>query len=414
LGKTGLDSRKESDCRSFRVTAGDRILGYVAIDSTIGGRSCGGLRMLPALDEAEMRSLGHAMTLKYGFLGLPQGGAKAGVIGDPEAPEPERMKCLVEFGRAIEPLLRTHAYIPNSDMGTSNADIRYMLNAVGISAGRRELRSDRSGYYTACSVLAGVVQATRHVGLNLSQCTVAVEGFGSVGRPLAMLLDKAGGKIVAISNSLGGLYNPRGLEVDRLIQLAKEVGSRVVEVYPEAESISRETLLELPVDIICPCAHANSLNVDKVPRIAARVICAGANDPITPSAEYALSERGVVCLPDFVTNCGGVLGGTMEFASVSRAQIEAFIDEQIGARIAWLLGKAEAQRRTPRQVMVPLALHRFEEVAQSASDMTPLRRLFQMQLNLYRRGLIPGFFVAPLSIRYFSRTMVSPADLSTC
>ena len=117
MGKTGSDSRRESDCRSFRMTAGDRVLGHVAIDSTTGGGSCGGLRMLAALDEAEVRSLARTMTLKYGFLGLPQGSSKAGVICDPEAPEPERMKCLVEFGRAIEPLLRTQAYIPNSDMG---------------------------------------------------------------------------------------------------------------------------------------------------------------------------------------------------------------------------------------------------------------------------------------------------------
>jgi glutamate dehydrogenase/leucine dehydrogenase len=89
------------------------------------------------------------MTLKYGFLGLPQGGAKAGVIGNPEAPRAERLNRLVEFGHAIKPLLYTKTYIPNADMGTYSADIRHMLNAVGIRVGCRELQDNSSGYYTA-------------------------------------------------------------------------------------------------------------------------------------------------------------------------------------------------------------------------------------------------------------------------
>ena len=102
------------------VVEDSTVMGYVVIDSTVGGRSCGGLRMLPDVDEAEIRSLGRAMTLKYGFLGLPQGGAKAGVRGDPEAPQAERWRRLVEFGRAIAPLLRSHVYIPGTDMGTED------------------------------------------------------------------------------------------------------------------------------------------------------------------------------------------------------------------------------------------------------------------------------------------------------
>ena len=160
--------KDDANARIFTAVHNNHVLGYVAIDSTIHGRSCGGLRMLPDIDEAEIQALARTMTLKYGFLGLPQGGAKAGVIGNPEAPEPERLKRLVEFGHAIEPLLRTKTFVPNADMGTHSADIRYMLNAVGIRVGRRELQEDSSGFYTAHSVLAAVVQSARHMGLNLS------------------------------------------------------------------------------------------------------------------------------------------------------------------------------------------------------------------------------------------------------
>ncbi|MGB7573226.1 MAG: Glu/Leu/Phe/Val dehydrogenase dimerization domain-containing protein, partial [Thermodesulfobacteriota bacterium] len=381
------------------------VLGYVAIDSTVGGRSCGGLRMLPDIEKAEIQALARSMTLKYGFLGLPQGGAKAGVFGDPDSSRQKRLERLVEFGLAIKPLLQTKAYIPYSDMGTQNSDIRHMLNVVGIPVRSRDLQNNTSGYYTAISVSKGVLEAARHIGLNLSGCTAAVEGFGSVGSSLAGLLAGEGIKVIAISTSRGALYNPSGLDVVQLLRLAEEVGSRVVEVYPEAERIDREKLLELPVDILCPCARWNSLTMSNVPRISARVISPGANNPITPDAELALFEREVLCLPDFVTNCGGVLGGTMEFASVSREKITAFINHHIGVRIAWLLNEAKSKHQLPREVAVPFALRRFNQVAQSAKHPTPLNRLFNLGLEFYRHGWIPGRLVAPLSLRYFEKLL---------
>ncbi len=400
-----LSFKNENNGRIFTATHHGNVLGYVAIDSTVGGRSCGGLRMLPDIDKAEIQALAHSMTLKYGFLGLPQGGAKAGVLGNPEAPRPERLERLVEFGHAIAPLLRSRTFVPNTDMGTQNDEIRHMLNAVGIRVGRRELQNNSSGYYTAHSVLAGVVQSARHIGLNLSKCTAAIEGFGNVGRPLASLLGGAGIKVVAISTSRGALYNPQGLNVDRLVRLAEEAGSRVVELYYDAEFVDCEKLLELPVDILCPCARWNSLNIGNAPRIPAQVICPGANNPITGEAEHALFERGVLCLPDFVTNCGGVLGGTMEFASVSRERISTFINHHIGVRISWLLDEAKSKHQLPREVAVPFALRRFNHVAQSAERPTPISRLFNLGLEFYRRGWIPERLVAPLSLRYFEKIL---------
>jgi len=291
-------------------------------------------------------------------------------------------------------------------MGTQNTDIRYMLNALGVRVGRRELQENSSGFYTAHSVFAGVVQSARHIGLNLSKCTAAIEGFGNVGRPLASLLGSTGIKVVAISTSRGALYNPQGLNVGRLSRLAEEAGSQVVELYREAEFVDREKLLELPVDILCPCARWNSLNMSNVHRIAAQVICPGANNPITPDAEHTLFERGVLCLPDFVANCGGVLGGTMEFASVSREKISNFINHHFSIRIAWLLNEAKSKHQLPRDVAVPFALGRFNHVVQSAERPTPLSRLFNLGLEFYRHGWIPGRLVAPLSLRYFEKILV--------
>src|SRR4030043_2409373 len=101
----------EGNTRTFTAINEDRVLGYVAIDSTVGGRSCGGLRMLPDIDKVEIRALARSMTLKYGFLGLPPGGAKAGVFGNPDALRPERLERLIEFGHDIESLLLTKTFI---------------------------------------------------------------------------------------------------------------------------------------------------------------------------------------------------------------------------------------------------------------------------------------------------------------
>lgn len=387
------------------VARGSAVTGYLVIDSSIGGHSSGGLRLQPDIDEGEMRGLARTMTLKYGFVGLPQGGAKAGVRGDPEAPREERREQLVSFAGAIAPLLRGGIYIPGADMGTDSADIRHMVKAVGVVVEQRRWRVDRTGYYTALTVFAGAKQAVRHLGLNLSGSTVAIEGFGKVGSSLATLLDGAGARVVAISTSRGAIFNHQGLDVKQLNELAAEAGSRVVDLYREAQRIDQTALLELPVDLLCPCARNDSLHVENAPRVAARILCPGANNPVTLEAERRLFEQGVLCLPDFVTNSGGVLGGRMEFASVGQQQIASFIDRHLGARIAWLLDESARQRVLPRDIAAPLALRRHEQLRQKDARPTRLNRLFQVGLGWYRRGWLPGPLVAALSLAYFERIL---------
>ncbi len=392
------------------VTQGSEVLGYVVIDTTVGGRSIGGLRMLPDVTEAEMRELARTMTLKYGFLGLPHGGAKGGVIGDPDAPQAERRRRLASFGQAIFPLLRNRAYIPGPDIGTDNADIQYMLKSIGIRVKRRELGGSESGYYTAVTVFTGAKESTRHLGLNLSKCSVAIEGFGKVGRALGRLLAEANARVVAISTLRGAVFNPQGLDVERLSKLAAEAGSEVVNLYTDAERIERAALLELPVDLLCPCARHHSVHMANASRVAARIICPGANNPVTPEAERVLFKRGVLCLPDFVTNSGGVLGGTMEFASVRKEKIATFLERHIGAGISRILKEAARQNVLPREIAVPLALRRFDQMRRNAAHATPLDRLFRFGLALYRRGWFPGPVVATLSLPYFEKKLGALRD----
>jgi glutamate dehydrogenase (NAD(P)+) len=388
-----------------RIVEGDEPIGCVVIDTTVGGRACGGVRLLPDVEEGELRLLARSMTLKYGFLGLPQGGAKAGILGDPEAPPPERNRRIERFAEAVAPLLRSRTFVPAADMGTDDADVRRMLDVAGVKRGARELRDVDSGYYTALTVFAGARCAARRLGMPLARMTAAIEGFGKVGSALARLLAAAGSRIVAISTSQGAIYNPAGLDVERLVTLGARKGSDPVEGYREAEHLPREALLELPVDLLSPCARHHSLRADNARAVSARIVSAGANNPLTPDAERILFERGVICLPDFVTNAGGVLGGTMAFASVGRPRIERFVETEFEARIAWML--EEAQRRTlpPSAIATSLAERRFDEVRRAAERRAPRAALFAAGLALYRRGLVPGRLVAPLSIPFFRRSL---------
>jgi glutamate dehydrogenase (NAD(P)+) len=387
------------------VARSSEVMGYVIVDSTVCGISRGGLRMSTNVTEAEVRGLALTMTLKCGFLRQPQGGAKAGVRFNPEAPLAERRQRLDAFGRAIAPLLINRIFILGSDMGTDDTDIRAMLNAVGVRLKWRELRDTQSGQYTAATVFISAKRAIQHLGLTLSRCTVAIEGFGKVGSALASLLDEANAKVVVISTERGAIANPQGLNVKQLNQLADRYGSRVVDFYTDADRIRGAELFELPVDLLCPCATHHSLHADNAPRVLARLICPGVNNPVTAEAEEILFERGLVYLPDFVTNCGGILGSRMAFASMKKEQIVSVMERHLGDRVAWLLKEATLRQVPPREIAEPFSQQRFEEIQRTAAHPRLHNKLVAAGVELYARGCVPGFLVAALAHPYFARRL---------
>jgi len=385
------------------VTRGSRTLGYVAIDSTVRGRARGGLRIASGLREEEVRLAARAMTLKYGLLGLPQGGAKAGIVGDAEAPPPEKRRLLHEFARAAEPLLRRQAYVPDADLGTTAADVRWMMGSIGLRVGPRDWLGNRSGEYTARSCLVAADVLAARGGGSLRGARVAIEGFGKVGGSLALLLERCGALVVAVSTSRGALYRAGGLNVAGLLGGAAEEGSRFVEGRPE--TMRREALLELPVDLLLPCARAHSIHSGNVAAVAAKAVCAGANDPVTPEAERALHERGIAHPPDFVTNCGGVLGGTLEYAGVAPARIDALMERQLRPRVARLLDRAEEEGVPARRLAEVEALDRHARVRAEAERPSLSGRLRSLGLEAYRRRWLPRRPVSVLAARYVARRM---------
>jgi glutamate dehydrogenase (NAD(P)+) len=378
-------------------------LGFLAIDSTIAGRAQGGLRMAPDVSLDELGMLARAMTLKYGFLGLPQGGAKAGVVGDPESEVDSRRAALHKFAKRIEPLLNRREYVPYSDLGTSNAEIRWMLESVGLPVLPRQYRGHPSGDYTAGTVFESARAAAAVKRLNLASCRVAIEGFGEVGSPLAGMFVRAGARVVAISTSFGGLYDPAGLDIARLRSMADQMGGSVVTKYGAGERIEKSHLKGLSVDIFCPCARNDSVHASDVAQMHATILSCGANCPITREAESLLWRSGVLCVPDFVANCGGVLGGTMDFCGWRPGEVFAWLEHRFRGAVERLIRDALEAGKPLREKAEDVAFRRFREVKLRAEHPSVLGRAFGAAIAIYRAGWAPAWLVARLSKGYFNQ-----------
>ena len=400
-----IEDRQRGQQRVVAVGDAGSPVAFIVIDSTIGGCSRGGLRIVPDLSEEELAVAARAMTLKYGLLGLPQGGAKAGILGDAEAPPDEKRHLLNDFASAVRPFLMQRIYQPDADLGTRGEDIRSMMCSLGLAVKRREWRGRDSGYYTAVSCVSAAQAAVEWRHGQLEGSKVAIEGFGSVGSGVADLLCRRGAKVVAISTSQGALYDPEGLDVDRLVSMARELGSRVVRDYDPRLTLQRQDLLELPVDLLCPCARHHSLHQENATRIAAPVICPGANNPATPEAEAILFDRGQLFLPDFVCNSGGVLGGTMDFAGISQKQASGLIEGWMEWLMKDLLEQAKKRGITVREIAEPLALERHRAVRAAAENPSLGSRLMKLALEGHRRGWLPVSLVGALSKPYFRRSL---------
>ena len=377
-------------------------LGWLVVDATVNGRSHGGVRMSSDISPAELRVLARRMTLKFGFLGLPEGGAKAGVLGDPEALPEQRIAKLRRFAAVLAPLLRTGYYYPWPDLGTCQSEIDDMLASVGVKRSRREPTREQSSFYTALTVVVGAQVAARHMGCDLARLRVGVQGFGKVGSAVTQKLAEVGARIVAVSTSRGALYHPRGLPVKELVALSRQVGSSFVHSYREAEQIAKEELLALPLDLLCLCATSESIHAGNATKVQARIISAGANYPVTTEAEEILLRQGTLCLPDFVTNCGGVLGGTMSFAGLDTNTICRFIEEKVAARISKLIEVSWARGKPLSAIAEQEALERFLRTKRQAELRGLKNSIFQAGLALYRRGLIPRGLVKRPAQRYFA------------
>ena len=406
-----MSATLEASSARFLCIAKDseEVLGYLAVDSLVNGRSHGGVRLRQDVTPEEIGLLARTMTLKYGFLGLPFGGAKAGVLGDPEAPLEERRAHLARFGRALAELLRSELFVPAADMGTDLEDIRHMLREAGVSVQKRRLPPVSSGYFTAQSVFAALGEMVRFRGGDLEGLKVAVEGFGKVGSALAGLLARAGALVVAISTSDGGAYDPGGLDIQALKQMLEQAGSRIVKMVPKENQIDAGELPGLPVDALCPCANIYSIREGNASGVRARILCPGANNPWTPAAESRMEASGALLLPDFAANSGGILGTLMAYFCLAPAEIPGLIREEFARSTKWLLERSEARGLPLRAAGEELITLRRTSQTQ-VGYRSPQTWLLGAGRALHRRALVPGSLVRSFARIYLRHKLSLPAE----
>ncbi|MBI3262431.1 MAG: Glu/Leu/Phe/Val dehydrogenase [Acidobacteria bacterium] len=308
----------QMDSGEIEVFTGYRVQYNIAL-----GPAKGGIRYHPDVSLDEIRALAAWMTWKCAVAQIPFGGAKGGVVCDPTSLSRRELEALTRrYVAEIIDAIGPEKDIPAPDVNTNDQIMAWVMDTysmhvgqtttgvvtgkpveLGGSKGRREA--------TGRGVMIVTLEAARHLGIEVNGATVAVQGFGNVGSVSADLLAEAGAKIVAVADHKGGVFNPRGLDVAKMIAYARDC--RTVNGFPGGEPLTNEELFRLDVDILIPAALENQITLENACDIRAKIITEGANGPTTPDAHKQLHERGIFVIPDILANCGGVTASYFEW-----------------------------------------------------------------------------------------------------
>jgi glutamate dehydrogenase (NAD(P)+) len=328
----------------------------VVVDNVACGRAIGGVRLAPDADAEECFRLARAMTLKNAAAGLPHGGGKSVIIGDPHAPAAERERLVRAFAQAIRDL---RDYIPGPDMGTNESAMAWVLDEIGRAVGLPRalggIPLDDIGA-TGWGVAIATEVACEHAGLSLEGARVAVQGFGAVGRHAAGYLVERGAVLVAAADSGGGIHDPGGIDVDALA--AHKARGGTVPTFRPGTPLAEGDIVAVDCDVWVPAARPDALTERSAPRLRARIVVEGANIPTTADADRLLANRGVLVVPDIIANAGGVITAAVEFRGGTDAQARAVVEERIRANTARVL---EAGDSSPRAAAHRLARERVLE-----------------------------------------------------
>jgi len=227
----------------------------------------------------------------------------------------------------------------------------------------RRLRgfAERQSLETMTRHFAGIAAdvATRHRGLALEGARMVIQGFGAVGQHTARFLCQKGARLIAASDTMGTVHNPAGLDAAQLIEL--KTAGKSVRDHHVGEKLDRDAVIDIECDIWIPAARPDVVREDNVGRLKTKLVLQGANIPFSPGAEQALHEQGVLVVPDFIANAGGVICAAMEYRGATESQAFQAIEEKIRANVKAVLSDAAAARLPPRQAAMRLAGSRVEE-----------------------------------------------------
>jgi len=351
--------------------------GYRVTHNIARGPSKGGIRYHPDVTLDEVKALAMWMTWKCALMGIPFGGAKGGVVCDPkQMSRMEVEKMTRRFTSEIINEIGPEKDIPAPDVGTDGSVMAWIFDTYSMNKGHSVL-GVVTGKPLNIGGSLGRLEATAHGGLyclreatrkqdrSLAGMRIAVQGFGNVGSYLARFVAEDGAKVIAVSDSSGGVLNPNGIDVDLALAHKQETGR--LDGLKDTESITNEELLLLECDVLAPCALEQVITSANADKVKARVIVEGANGPTTPTADEILEDRGVLVLPDVLANAGGVVVSYFEW--VQGLQEYFWKEEEVNKRLNDITSRAfhetwstyEGRSTTMRMAAYGLAVQRVSE-----------------------------------------------------
>ena len=324
--------------------------GYRVQHNVNRGPAKGGIRYGPDVTLDEVKALAMWMSWKTAVVGIPFGGAKGGVICDPKTMSPAELERLTRrYATEISIIIGPRSDIPAPDVNTNSQVMAWIMDTYSmhegfsspavvtgkpLSIGGSEGRNDA----TATGVLFVTRQAARRIGMPLQGAHVSIQGFGNAGSIAARLFHNEGCKIVAVSDTRGGIYNESGLDPSSVLRHKQERGS-VVD-FPRAQAIGAHEVLEVPCDILIPAATEGVITAANADRVLARIVAEAANGPTTPEADDILLKKNVVVIPDILANAGGVTVSYFEW--VQDLQSFFWSVEEITQKLEVIMNRAFA------------------------------------------------------------------------
>ena len=344
------------------------------------GPAKGGIRYSPYVTLNEMRALSMWMTWKCAVVNLPFGGAKGGVCCNTKEMSLREIERLTRrYTTEIAFLIGPASDIPAPDMYTDSRVMAWMMDTYSmhkgysvpgvvtgkpISVGGSLGRSEATG--RGC--VYAIVNVAKQVGINLDGATVAVQGFGNAGSVVVRLLAQLGCRIIAVSDSNGGIYDEHGLDAEALQACKRETGS--VSNYSSGDRLSNEALLTLPCDILVPAALENQLTERIAPKVQSKLIAEAANGPTTPAADAIFQDRGVTVVPDILANAGGVTVSYFEWVQNlqefhwKEEQVNQQLKDAMDASCGQVMALAEREHASLRTAAYILAVDRVVNAIQ--------------------------------------------------
>jgi glutamate dehydrogenase (NAD(P)+) len=325
--------------------------GYRVTHNVARGPAKGGIRYHPDVTLEETKALAMWMTWKCALMGLPFGGAKGGVVVNPkDLSDDEVQRMTRRYTSEIINLIGPEVDIPAPDVGTGPREMAWIFDTysmnkgysvLGVVTGKPLEIGGSLGRVEATARGAAfcIREALRKQGERVEGRRVAIQGFGNVGRNLAVILADQGASVVAVSDSRGGVHNPDGLDILAAVQHKR--GNPTFDGFAGGEAITNEDLLVLECDVLAPCALEQVITAENADKVKAGIVAEGANGPVTPEADQILEERGILVLPDVLANAGGVVVSYFEW--VQGLQEYFWKESEVNAKLNDIVTRAFAE-----------------------------------------------------------------------